>query len=91
MIAILAPKMFETLRERLATHSLVDTLEFISFVGKFNASCKYPVSFDIISLFTKFPLVGTVNVVCGHTDEVGTPTPTPKRLLFLCTKSIQFQ
>ena len=46
---------------------------------------------DVISLFTNVPIKEVVNLICDIQENLPIPKDSFRRLLFLCTKDIQFQ
>jgi hypothetical protein len=61
------------IREKLVTHTVKDTFQFVNEVKDMNIGGKYLVSFDVQSLFTNLPLEETIQTVCEHSRLTNIP------------------
>jgi hypothetical protein len=78
------------IREKLVTHTVKDTFQFVNEVKDMNIGGKYLVSFDVQSLFTNLPLEETIQTVCEHSRLTNIPRDQLKGLLEFNTRDIQF-
>ncbi|VDP48794.1 unnamed protein product [Schistosoma mattheei] len=81
----LADKL-EPVSQRLVTYTLKDSFGFADCMNHINIAGKFMVSSDVISLFTKIPLLETIDIICQHSDIPPLPASELKRLLIMCTK-----
>ncbi|VDQ03084.1 unnamed protein product [Trichobilharzia regenti] len=73
----------ESIRQRLAKHTLKDSFQFVEEVNQLNVHDKIMVSFYVTSLFTQIPLRETIDIICQHSDLLPLPKLQFKQLLML--------
>ena len=73
-------------------YTVKNTKEFTKKIRKQKISKDYTMmSFDVVSLFTNFPLEDTINIILGRIYEMKEiPKCTIRELLYVCTKKVNF-
>lgn len=83
-------RMLDPMKKQFSRHNITDSFQFAQKISQLNAEGKHFVSFDAISLFTNVPVRETIEFICDVTDECPIPKHCLRKLLYMCTKDVQF-